>query len=44
MISMDIFDFTVSLENKTVIVVKEFSAKLSVVWDAYSNSEKLDDL
>jgi len=36
------FDFTVNKETKTVHVVKEFAAKLDIVWDAWTNPEILD--
>ncbi len=36
------FDFTVNKENKTITVNREFDAKLSLVWDAYTQSEILD--
>ncbi len=36
------FDFSVNKENKTITVKREFAAELSVVWDAYTKSEILD--
>lgn len=36
------FDFTVNKENNTISVVREFYAELSLVWDAYTKSEILD--
>src|SRR6185295_5344399 len=36
------FDFSVNKENKTITVKREFAAKLSLVWDAYTKSEILD--
>ncbi len=36
------FDFSVDKENKTITVKREFAAELSLVWDAYTKSEILD--
>jgi uncharacterized protein YndB with AHSA1/START domain len=36
------FDFTVDKETKTVVVIREFDADLSLVWDAFTNAEILD--
>src|SRR6476619_1419019 len=35
-------DFIVDKETKTVSITKEFAAELSVVWDAYTKPELLD--
>ena len=35
-------DFIVNKETKTVTITKEFNAELSLVWDAYTNAELLD--
>lgn len=37
-----LFDFTVNRENRTIVVKKEFSANLQLVWDAWTTSELLD--
>lgn len=37
-----LFDFIVDKENKTVFVNKEFDADLSLVWDAFTKQEILD--
>ena len=37
-----LFDFTVDKTKKTVFVNREFDAKLSLVWDAFTNQEILD--
>ncbi|MHA4893340.1 SRPBCC family protein [Pedobacter sp. PWIIR3] len=37
-----LFDFTVDKANKTVFVNKEFDADLSLVWDAFTKKEILD--
>ena len=37
-----LFDFTVDKEKKTVFVNKEFDADLSLVWDAFTKQEILD--
>lgn len=36
------FDFSVNKENKTITVTREFAAEVSLVWDAYTKSELLD--
>ena len=36
------FDFTVDKATKTVTIVREFAAPLSLVWDAYTKPEILD--
>lgn len=36
------FDFIVNKENNTITVKKEFSADISLVWDAFTKSEILD--
>jgi uncharacterized protein YndB with AHSA1/START domain len=36
------FDFIVDKPKKTVIVQREFAAELSLVWDAYTKQELLD--
>lgn len=35
-------DFIVNKETKTVTITKEFDAELSLVWDAYTKAELLD--
>ena len=35
-------DFSVNKENNTITVKREFAAELSLVWDAYTKSEILD--
>lgn len=37
-----LFDFTVDKANKTVFVDREFAADLSLVWDAFTKQEILD--
>jgi uncharacterized protein YndB with AHSA1/START domain len=37
-----LFDFTVDKEKKTVLVTREFDAPLSLVWDAFTKAEILD--
>ena len=37
-----LFDFTVDKANRTVFVNKEFDANLSMVWDAFTKQEILD--
>ena len=37
-----LFDFTVDKAAKTVFVTKEFAAELSLVWDAFTKAEILD--
>ncbi len=36
------FDFSVDKKNKTITVVREFDAELSLVWDAYTKKEIVD--
>jgi uncharacterized protein YndB with AHSA1/START domain len=36
------FDFQVDKSTNTVLVEKEFDAELSLVWDAFTNQEMLD--
>lgn len=36
------FDFTVNKETKTVKIVREFAAEQSLVWDAFTKKELLD--
>ncbi len=37
-----LFDFTVDKEAKTVYITREFDADLSLVWDAFTKAELLD--
>ncbi len=37
-----LFDFTVDKATKTVFITREFDAKLSLVWDAFTKAEILD--
>ena len=37
-----LFDFTVDKETRTVFIVREFDANLSLVWDAFTKQEILD--
>ncbi|KUJ61277.1 ATPase [Flavobacteriaceae bacterium CRH] len=37
-----LFDFTVDKATKTVVITREFAAELSLVWDAFTTSEILD--
>ncbi len=37
-----LFDFAVDKATKTVTIVREFAAELSLVWDAYTKQEILD--
>lgn len=37
-----LFDFTVEKTNNTVLVNREFAAELSLVWDAFTKQEILD--
>src|SRR3982750_1107720 len=37
-----LFDFTVDKGNKTVTITREFDAELSLVWDAFTKAEILD--
>jgi len=42
MINNLLFDFTVDKATKTVFVTREFAADLSLVWDAFTKQEILD--
>ena len=37
-----LFDFTVDKTTKTVVINREFAANLSLVWDAFTRQELLD--
>src|SRR5690349_16219261 len=37
-----LFDFTVDKAKKTVYITREFDAELSLVWDAFTKKELLD--
>lgn len=37
-----LFEFTVDKAAKTVVIVREFAAPLSLVWDAFTTAELLD--
>src|SRR3954447_19438705 len=37
-----LFDFTVDKAAKTVFITREFDAELSLVWDAFTKPELLD--
>ncbi|MEI9946615.1 MAG: SRPBCC domain-containing protein [Chitinophagaceae bacterium] len=37
-----LFDFTVDKATKTVLINREFDAELSLVWDAFTKAELLD--
>jgi uncharacterized protein YndB with AHSA1/START domain len=37
-----LFDFTVDKTKKTVLIIREFDADLSLVWDAFTKPEILD--
>lgn len=37
-----LFDFTVDKEAKTVYIAREFDADISLVWDAFTKAEYLD--
>ncbi len=37
-----LFDFTVDKATKTVLITREFDAELSLVWDAFTKAEILD--
>lgn len=37
-----LFDFTVNKAAKTVFITREFDAELSLVWDAFTKAELLD--
>ncbi len=36
------FDFTVNKEKNSITVIREFDAEISLVWDAYTQSELLE--
>jgi uncharacterized protein YndB with AHSA1/START domain len=36
------FEFTVNKATKTVLIIREFAAELSLVWDAFTKPEILD--
>jgi uncharacterized protein YndB with AHSA1/START domain len=42
MINNLLFDFTVDKATKTVFITREFDADLSLVWDAFTKAEILD--
>ena len=42
MVTNLLFDFTVDKAAKTVFITREFDADLSLVWDAYTKKEILD--
>lgn len=42
MINNLLFDFTVDKAAKTVFITREFNADLSLVWDAFTKAELLD--
>ena len=42
MTSSLLFDFTVDKETKQVFITREFDAELSLVWDAFTTAELLD--
>jgi len=37
-----LFEFTVNKATKTVLIIREFAAELSLVWDAFTKQEILD--
>jgi uncharacterized protein YndB with AHSA1/START domain len=37
-----LFDFTADKSTKTVVITREFAAELSLVWDAFTKQEILD--
>jgi uncharacterized protein YndB with AHSA1/START domain len=37
-----LFDFTINKETKTALITREFDAELSLVWDAFTKPEILD--
>jgi uncharacterized protein YndB with AHSA1/START domain len=37
-----LFDFTVDKATKTVLIKREFDAELSLVWDAFTKAELID--
>lgn len=42
MTTLPLFDFSIDKENKTISVKREFSAPVSLIWDAYTKAEILD--
>ena len=36
------FDFTLDKSTKTVFITREFDAELSLVWDAFTKAELID--
>jgi len=42
MISKLLFDFTVDRTTNTIFITREFDARLSLVWDAFTKQELLD--
>jgi uncharacterized protein YndB with AHSA1/START domain len=36
------FDFNIDKPNNTVVIIKQFSANLALVWNAFTNQEILD--
>ncbi|HWJ91498.1 MAG TPA: SRPBCC domain-containing protein [Flavisolibacter sp.] len=42
MINNPLFDFTVDKATKTVFITRQFDADLSLVWDAFTKQELLD--
>ena len=42
MISKLLFDFTVDRTTNTIFITREFDARLSLVWDAFTKQEILD--
>ncbi len=38
-----LFDFTVDKTTKTVVIIREFNAGLSLVWDAFTKPKILDE-
>ncbi|HXU27285.1 MAG TPA: SRPBCC domain-containing protein, partial [Bacteroidia bacterium] len=37
-----LFDFTLNKATKTVLITREFDANLSMMWDAFTKQEILD--
>ena len=37
-----LFDFIVDKTTKTVVIIREFAAELSLVWDAFTKAELMD--
>ncbi len=37
-----LFDFTLDKSTKTVVIIREFDADLSLVWDAFTKADLLD--